>query len=140
MTFYDRVKGLCDRDNVKISNLAREMHLSASAPSNWRDGTYPKVETVIRLADRFNVSTDYLLRGDKYDISTNETLKVCESSLNYSAIAQGNANSYVHVENGGNGQPELSEMEQELLDNFGKLSTKAKIEVLNTVYKLAGEN
>lgn len=142
MTFYDRVQELCRKNNIKISNLVAELGMSTATPSNWKK-SLPKGETVVTLAERFNVSTDYLLTGKQfynYDFSGSGAMKVSDNTLNYSAIAQGNANSYVHVENGGKESPELSEMERELLDNFEKLPTKAKIEVLSTVYKLAEEN
>lgn len=61
--FYKRVKQLCDAYPIAISTLARKLHLSPSAPNNWKEGTLPKADTIIKISEFFNVSCDFLLLG-----------------------------------------------------------------------------
>ncbi len=47
--------------------LAKELSVTKQAVSNWEnDNILPSIETLLRIADFFNVSTDYLLgRSDR---------------------------------------------------------------------------
>lgn len=62
--FYDRVKGLCDENGVKITNLLTELNMSPGNITRWKSGTIPDANTLVKLAQHFNVSTDYLLGID----------------------------------------------------------------------------
>ena len=61
--FYEQVKSLCDERHIAISTLARKLNLSPSAPANWKAGTLPKAETLIKISEFFGVSVDFLLFG-----------------------------------------------------------------------------
>jgi len=62
--FYDRLKTECDRQGVKITPLAIECAGSSGVISQWKKGALPSGKTLIALAKRLNVSTDYLLGLD----------------------------------------------------------------------------
>lgn len=53
--FYDQVKSLCKSRGIAISTLARNLHLSPSAPNNWKEGTLPKAETIMKLSEFFHL-------------------------------------------------------------------------------------
>lgn len=54
--------GKMDKDVVIAANLSR------TALSEWRSGrAYPGVNAIIKLADYFHVSTDYILNGKDFE-------------------------------------------------------------------------
>ncbi|MGN0692245.1 MAG: helix-turn-helix transcriptional regulator [Oscillospiraceae bacterium] len=61
--FYDNLKSICDKKNIKITPLVAECGGAKGSISNWRKGASPNSDIVISLAVRLNVSTDELLLG-----------------------------------------------------------------------------
>lgn len=59
--FFDRLQSLCARDDTDVSGVLRELGLSTSKGTAWRGGAVPKGDILIKLANHFRVSTDYLL-------------------------------------------------------------------------------
>lgn len=62
--FYDCFNRLCARKGVSTSRAAEDIHLSRSTVSKWKTGSVPSGATLQKLAEYFDVSTDYLLRGE----------------------------------------------------------------------------
>ena len=71
--FFERVKELCTANNIKISNLLKELGMSPGNLTRWKNGTVPDGNTLIAIAKYFDVSTDYLLGID--DINQTLLLK-----------------------------------------------------------------
>lgn len=59
--FYDRLKELCDKRDVKISGILRKHGLSSGNLVNWKKGTSVNSDILCKFADYFGVSVDYLL-------------------------------------------------------------------------------
>ncbi len=59
--FYQRLLGLCEKRNVRVTNVIAELGLSSGNLSKWKSGAVPKADTIKALADYFNVSIDYLM-------------------------------------------------------------------------------
>lgn len=60
--FYDVYLSLCRRDGKKPSTVAAELGINKSNVSNWKNNGYtPRGDVLQKIADYFNVSTDYLL-------------------------------------------------------------------------------
>lgn len=59
--FYSRLNALCAERRVKITNVIIEMGMGSGNLSKWKAGGIPKGDTLSKLADYFQVSTDYLL-------------------------------------------------------------------------------
>lgn len=57
---FDRVKELSDRKGISLTELARKMDWADKAIYNWKNSS-PSIDKVEKVADYFNVSTDYLL-------------------------------------------------------------------------------
>ena len=58
----NRIKELRKKENLNQTNLAHRIGVSQSALSYWERGDYePDNDTLIKLADIFNVTIDYLL-------------------------------------------------------------------------------
>lgn len=55
---------------VKQEELGRTLHVSKQSVSNWEnDNIMPSIELLVKMADYFGVTTDYLLeRGDRLTV------------------------------------------------------------------------
>lgn len=72
MTTLERIKDLCKQFNISVTILEENLNFPKNTLYQWNKRT-PSVEKLEKVADYFNVSTDYLLgRTDKkryYDLS-----------------------------------------------------------------------
>lgn len=59
--FFTRIQALCNRDGIEISNVLKALGLSTSKGTAWKEGAIPKGDILLKLANYFHVSTDYLL-------------------------------------------------------------------------------
>lgn len=79
MTAFDRLKSLCDSQGISINKLEEKLDLSRNTLYSWKKNT-PKGSNLMKVADYFDVSTDYLLgRADTPDLTTNSSAR--KSSL-----------------------------------------------------------
>ena len=86
--FYDVYCELCKDHGLTPSGAAKEIGLSTGTVSTWKNrGTTPASELLNKIAEFFNVSTDYLLEkedvADEIDTpSTEESNKPVHHDLN----------------------------------------------------------
>lgn len=59
--FWERFYALCLENNTKPNPLAREIGVSSGVLTKWKSGTLPNGESLIKIADYFDCSIDYLL-------------------------------------------------------------------------------
>lgn len=58
----DKIKDLRISYSLNQVELAKNLHVNKQTISNWENNNIPpSVDTLIRIADYFNVTTDYLL-------------------------------------------------------------------------------
>ena len=70
--FYNRLEALClSIKTTPTAFVEGVLSMSRSNVTKWKDGVPPKSDTIMRIAEYFNVSTDYLL--GKTDIKNNPT-------------------------------------------------------------------
>lgn len=70
---FNRIKDLREDRDMRQSDLARETGIDQRTISNYETGkTAPDAYALVRLADFFGVSIDYLLGRSSIDISTEE--------------------------------------------------------------------
>lgn len=68
MTFGKRLLKLRESRGIDQSKLGDILNLSKSTISAYeKDNRSPSPETIVLIAEYFNVTTDYLLRGDIID-------------------------------------------------------------------------
>jgi transcriptional regulator with XRE-family HTH domain len=82
--FGTRVKDLRENAGLSMEQLATELGISKSRVNMWENnGTIPRGDVLIQLANYFKVSTDYLLGND--DVSeisqTNAQLSTLQRNL-----------------------------------------------------------
>lgn len=59
--FWTIFSQLCDSINKKPNPVAAELKISSGTVTLWKNGSIPRSEYLIKLADYFGVSIDYLL-------------------------------------------------------------------------------
>ncbi len=74
MKIYERLQILCKERNTTITQVARELKISTSMPTAWKKGICPSAETIVKLADYFDCSTDYILRDKPSTVDEYEGL------------------------------------------------------------------
>lgn len=62
-TFYDEIEKLCERNDMTIAKLERELKFSNATIRRWKHAS-PSVANVKRVADYFGVTIDSLISGD----------------------------------------------------------------------------
>ena len=59
--FKERFIRLCNRLNESPTSVCKKVGLSNAAFANWDDASIPRRATLIKIADYFGVTVDYLL-------------------------------------------------------------------------------
>lgn len=123
--FYERLEAICSRNGITVSSLVKALGLSTSKVTAWKSGSVPKGETLVKIADYFNVSVDYLLgRADTTrEINSHNTIR-------------GNNNI---IGNGNNICEKPSEQETALLNIFKKLDVIRQAQLLSYAAELEKE-
>ncbi|EKK0789461.1 helix-turn-helix domain-containing protein [Listeria innocua] len=60
MTAFDRVKELCKKRGIPVSKLESDVGFGKNSIYSWKQNN-PSSDKLQKIADYFNVSTDYLL-------------------------------------------------------------------------------
>lgn len=72
MYFYEQLEKLCQKEGIKPSALVESLGMSKGTMSNWKRGGTPNAEAVVRIAEHFGVTTDYLLLGSDSNLEESE--------------------------------------------------------------------
>lgn len=79
MSLVERIKNLCNEKKITFAEVERKVGISNGQIRRW-DSSSPKIENVEKVANYFDVSTDYLLgRTDKkryYDLTEKDELSI----------------------------------------------------------------
>ena len=68
--FWERLCKLCDERKIKPNTVAKAIGLSNAVATGWKNGSIPSGEALIKIADYFDCSVDYLLgRTDKPEVN-----------------------------------------------------------------------
>lgn len=91
----DRIKLLRNEQGITQEQLADYLNLSRSSVNNYEnDGVEPSLSVLVKIADRFNISLDYLLErtDEKYNLNLLDAnareliLKLCDVVNDYEII------------------------------------------------------
>lgn len=75
--FAKRIKSLREQNGLSMEQLANQFNSTKSRVSMWENnGTVPRVDILVKLANYFNVTTDYLLGNDDMSNVTPENGKL----------------------------------------------------------------
>ena len=59
--FFFFFEELCEKNNTTPNKVAKDLGLSNATTTKWKKGATPQGKTLAKVADYFDVSTDYLL-------------------------------------------------------------------------------
>lgn len=128
--FGERLRRLRKDRDITQGQLAEVIGVVPSAVGKYEriPQSYPSVEALIKIADYFNVSIDYLLKGVQAAPSV-------ENNLNGQMLNS----SFVQANHGGvvfNGGQSISPEAMELLHIYEQLSGRERLKLLNFAVEL----
>lgn len=132
--FGERLRRLRKERDITQGQLAEQIGVVPSAVGKYErlPDSYPSVEALVKIADYFDVSTDYLLRGKQPMLSAENSVY---GQLTNSSVMQSNHGGVVV-----NGEQALSPEAVELLRIFGTLKVRNRLKLLNYAVELEGES
>ena len=74
--FWNNLENLCKSRNITPNKLAKELNFSNAIATAWKKGSPPNTERLIKIADYFGVTTDYLLGRSVSDPDLPEDEKI----------------------------------------------------------------
>jgi repressor LexA len=83
--FWEIFSKLCLQRGKSPNAVAKELKISSGSVTNWKNGTIPNNSALLKLANYFNVSVDYLL-GKEDTIPADTTDFAVEDMLNLRRI------------------------------------------------------
>lgn len=132
--FGERLKRLRKERDITQGQLAEVIGVVPSAVGKYEriPQSYPSVEALIKIADYFNVSTDYLLRGVQIAPSVENNLN---GQMLNSSFVQANHGGVVF---NGDSQKAISPEAIELLRIYETLNGRDRLKLLNIAVELEG--
>lgn len=123
--FGDRIRKLRRDRDITQNQLAKFLNVTSAAIGKYEKvpNAYPSIPILIKIADYFRVTTDYLLRGTFLNSSTENNVN---DDLNNSTVIQANRGGMVL--NGGQSASPEAEYLQHI---YEKLGVKDRIKLLN---------
>lgn len=77
MNFLEKLYLLMSDKNINKNTLCKILEINSNSFVNWENrGTLPKGETLIKMANYFNVSSDYLLGLDDISNIKNDNINL----------------------------------------------------------------
>lgn len=121
--FYENVRDLCALHRTNITQLAKDLGLSTSMPTKWKNGSIPKSDTLKMIADHFGVSTDSLLAPSGNSATIGD--------VSGSAVLLGNHSKSINVQNGA----ALTSEESELIRIYRALDVRARMDLMRLAFE-----
>ncbi len=78
-TFFENLEELCKKHNITPTAFVLNiLKMGSSNVTRWKNGTLPNSDIILKIADYFKVSTDYVLKGEEYNtyIFTEEQIEL----------------------------------------------------------------
>lgn len=125
--FWKKFETLCFQRSTKPNPVGKEIGISSGIITKWKNGAIPNGDSLLKLANYFDCSIDYLL--DRTDEPQSHKTKSSNSvNGNYNAVD----NSSVTVNNS-----PLDEHQKTLLDIYNKLTPIQQAQLLVEADKMA---
>lgn len=130
--FGDRLRRLRKEKDITQAQLAEVIGVVPSAVGKYErfPQAYPSVEALIKIAEHFNVSIDYLLRGTEAVANVENNIS---GQLSNSSFIQANHHGVIF-----NGEKALSPEAVELLHIYEALGGRDRLKLLNFAVELEG--
>lgn len=76
MTFYNTFLTLCANKNVAPTKAATDMNISTPAVTKWKKGSMPNDVTLMKIANYFDVSMEYLKTGKEPETKKDQSAEI----------------------------------------------------------------
>lgn len=71
--FYERLRETCKERGTTVTNMLSKLGIATGSTGNWKRGSLPNGDILIKIADYLNTSIDYILLGEyRSDVSKDE--------------------------------------------------------------------
>lgn len=77
--FFDKFYNLCAAQRTTVSEVIKELGLSAGSATKWKNGAIPKLETRMRIANKLNVPIEALMTDNEISLAA-EQQKILENA------------------------------------------------------------
>jgi transcriptional regulator with XRE-family HTH domain len=130
--FGTRVRRLRKDFDITQAQLAAQIGVEPSAVGKYENGSqaFPRVEVLVKIAEYFKVSIDYLIKGVQPNTGVENNISGVMSN---SPFFQANHGGVIIRENG---NESLSPEAAELLNIYGILSGRERLNLLNFAVQL----
>lgn len=71
--FFEIFLRLCNNRDISPNALAKELKIPSGSITNWKNGMIPRQATLLKIADYFGVTVDYLLGKEDEKTPAEET-------------------------------------------------------------------
>lgn len=80
--FFEQLSRACELRDTSVTAVAAKLGISKSNVTNWKNGTMPNSDVVVRLSELLDVSTDYLLLGKEETAISNSNVGAVGNNSN----------------------------------------------------------
>lgn len=87
MIFWEKYIALCKKKDIKPRDIPRELNLSPAAVTRWKNGSIPNRKTLEMIAERLNVTVDFLINDEEFPLDINSKHKMFRDG-NLTALPQ----------------------------------------------------
>ncbi|MCH5199737.1 MAG: helix-turn-helix transcriptional regulator [Oscillospiraceae bacterium] len=88
MMFWEKYISLCKKNNIKPRDIPKELNISPSTVTKWKtERTVPNRRTLDKIAERFNVTVDFLTNDEEISLDINGKRKMFRDG-NLTALPQ----------------------------------------------------
>jgi DNA-binding XRE family transcriptional regulator len=134
--FSERVRKLRKEMDVTQAQLAAQIGVEPSAVGKYENGTqaFPRVEVLVKIADYFKVSIDYLIKGIQMVPAVENNIS---GTMSNSPFIQANHGGVIY---NGETNKMLSPEAVELLHIYEVLGGRERLKLLNFAVELERDN
>ncbi len=71
--FYERLRDICKERGTTVTNMLSKLGISTGSTGNWKRGSLPNGDILMKIADYLDTSIDYILLGEfRSDLNNDE--------------------------------------------------------------------
>lgn len=73
MNFYERLRAICKEKGTTVTNMLTKLGIATGSTGNWKRGSLPNGDILMKIADYLDTSIDYILLGEfRSDLNSDE--------------------------------------------------------------------
>lgn len=125
--FWNVLYKLCEENSTKPYVVAKAIGASNAVCTKWKNGSIPNGETLLKLANYFNVSVDFLLGRTDIPTGYSSGISNVQTTVNSPQVSGNNNTVSDKTET-------ISAEDAELLELIKKLPLKKRVKFISSLY------